>query len=87
MEEEYLLSRAERQGGNTNIAAGPDSLSHNLRDSRAAIAQAKLNITRLRQCYSSARMRNVLDELSSGMDAALSTLERLDFGRLPGGAR
>jgi hypothetical protein len=86
MENQYPLKREKRQESNFNLVPHPDSLSHNLRDSRAAIAQAKLNITRLRQCYSSARMRGVLDELCSGMDAAPSSLERLDFGRPTGGA-
>jgi hypothetical protein len=86
MEKEYLPKREDCQESNFNLALHPDSLSHNLRDSRAAIAQAKLNITRLRRCYASARMRGVLDELCNGMDCALSSLERLDFGRPTGGA-
>ena len=67
MENEYPLKREERQESKVNLAPHPDSLSHNLRDSRAAIAQSKLNITRLRRCYTSVRMRCVLDELCSGM--------------------
>jgi hypothetical protein len=86
MEKEYLPKREGCQESNFNLAPHPDSLGHSLRDSRAAIAQAKLTITRLRRCYASARMRGVLDQLCIGMDAALSTLERLDFGRSAGSA-
>jgi hypothetical protein len=55
-------------------------LADHLRMSRAAIAQSKLTLVRLRRCYSSARMRGVVDQLCTGMDAALSALERLDLG-------
>ena len=55
-------------------------LADHLRTSRAAIVQTKLTLARLRRCYSSVHMRGVVDQLCSGMDCALSTLERLDFG-------
>jgi hypothetical protein len=60
-------------------------LADHLRTTRAAIAQTKLTLARLRRCYSSARMRGVVDQLCTGMDAALSTLERLDVGPSSGG--
>jgi hypothetical protein len=60
--------------------ASINHLADHLRTSRAAIAQSKLTLARLRRCYSSARMRGVIDQLCTGMDAALSTLEKLDLG-------
>ncbi len=66
--------------------ASRNHLADHLRTSRAAIAHSKLELARLRRCYASARMRRVLDELCNGMDVALSSLERLDFGRPTGGA-
>lgn len=59
-------------------------VADHLRSSRAAIAQSKLNLIRLRRCYSSPRIHQALDNLCGGLDAAISALERLDFGRPPG---
>jgi hypothetical protein len=74
----YNTSAAVEQEGSPNLA-------DHLRTSRAAIAQTKLALARLKRCYASTRPRGVLDQLSAGMDAALSALERLDFGRSSGG--
>jgi hypothetical protein len=72
----YNISTATEQESRTSL----NPLADHLRTSRAAIAQTKLTLARLRRCYSSARMRGVVDQLCTGMDAALSTLEKLDLG-------
>jgi hypothetical protein len=77
----YTMSAANEQESRSSL-----NVSDHLRTSRASIAQTKLALARLRRCYSSPRARGVLDQLCGGMDAALSTLERLDFGRSVGSA-
>jgi hypothetical protein len=67
-----------------NLRQDGDHQPSQLLSTRAAIAQTKLELSRLRRCYSSQRVHHVLDNLAGGMDAALSTLERLDFARSAG---
>jgi len=75
-ESSFNTSTGNQQDSNPSL----NHLADHLRTSRAAIAQTKLTLARLRRCYSSARMRGVVDQLCTGMDAALSTLEKLDLG-------
>jgi hypothetical protein len=87
MQPQYEVEACQRQEANPDGSAHPGYVAHHLLASKAALGHAKLTMARLRQCYSSARARGVLDGLCSGMDAALSTLERLDSGHFPGGAK
>jgi hypothetical protein len=82
----YLQESSYNRSSTIEQDTSPNHLADHLRTSRAAIAQTKLTLARLRRCYSSARMRDVVDQLCSGMDAALSTLERLDLGPSAGRA-
>lgn len=73
-----------RQPSSNSTRLEQGHLADHLRTTRASIAQTKLTLARLRRCYASSRMRGVVDQLCTGMDAALSTLERLDLGRSSG---
>lgn len=80
----YTMPTANEQESTSSLSSL--NVADHLRTSRASIAQTKLALARLRRCYSSPRARSVLDHLCSGFDAALSTLERLDFSRSAGSA-
>ncbi len=76
--ETYNLPQSESTG---------QHVGYHLREAKAACTQFKLTLRRLQRCFSSHRTRAAIEPLCDGLDSALSSLERLDFGRAPGAQR
>jgi len=79
----YAASSQQGGDGGDHNHQRQDASTCNLR-ARVAVAQVKLSLIQLRRCHDSERVHRALDNLCGGLDAALSTLERLDFSRASG---
>jgi hypothetical protein len=87
MQTEYNRTSVLPQATNCDDRAQPGNTSFYLNEAKKSCAQFKLSLRRLQCCFSSQRTRSALDPICAGLDSALSSLERLDFGRAPGAAR